>query len=42
VIVFVGIGLAGAIMRIRNAVWLAHKASDLFSELDVAGQLVSR
>ena len=43
VIVFVGIGLAGVIMLISYAVWLAHKASDLFSELDVlaerAGQL---
>jgi hypothetical protein len=43
VIVFVGIGLAGVIMLVSYAVWLAHKASDLFSELDVlavrAGQL---
>ena len=43
VIVFVGIGLAGLIMLISYAVWLAHKVSDLFSELDVlagrAGQL---
>jgi hypothetical protein len=35
VIVFAGIGLAGLIMLISYAVWLAHKASDLFSELDV-------
>jgi hypothetical protein len=35
VIVFVGIGLAGLIMLISYAVWLAHKASDLFSELDM-------
>jgi hypothetical protein len=35
VIVFVGIGLAGVIMLISYAVWLAHKASDLFSELDM-------
>ena len=35
VIVFVGIGLAGLIMLICYAVWLAHKASDLFSELDM-------
>jgi hypothetical protein len=35
VIVFVGIGLAGLIMLIGYAVWLAHKASDLFSELDM-------
>ena len=43
VIVFVGIGLAGLIMLISYAVWLAHKASDLFSELDMlavrAGEL---
>ena len=35
VIVFVGIGVAGLIMLISYAVWLAHKASDLFSELDM-------
>jgi hypothetical protein len=35
VIVFAGIGLAGAVMLICYAVWLAHKASDLFSELDM-------
>jgi hypothetical protein len=35
VIVFVGIGLAGLIMLTSYAVWLAHKASDLFSELDM-------
>jgi hypothetical protein len=35
VIVFAGIGLAGLIMLISYAVWLAHKASDLFSELDM-------
>jgi hypothetical protein len=43
VIVFVGIGLAGLIMLISYAVWLAHKTSDLFSELDMlavrAGEL---
>jgi hypothetical protein len=43
VIVFAGIGLAGLIMLISYAVWLAHKASDLFSELDMlatrAGEL---
>jgi hypothetical protein len=43
VIVFVGIGLAGLVMLISYAVWLAHKASDLFSELDMlavrAGEL---
>ena len=35
IIVFGSIGLAGAIMLISYAVWLAHKASDLFSELDM-------
>jgi hypothetical protein len=35
VIVFLGIGLAGLIMLISYAVWLAHKASDLFNELDM-------
>jgi hypothetical protein len=43
VIVFVGIGLAGLLMLISYAVWLAHKTSDLFSELDMiavrAGEL---
>ena len=43
VLVFAGIGLAGLIMLISYAVWLAHKASDLFSEIDVlavrAGEL---
>ena len=32
---FGSIGLAGAIMLICYAVWLAHKASDLFSELEM-------
>jgi hypothetical protein len=35
VVVFAGIGLAGLIMLISYAVWLAHKTSDLFSELDM-------
>jgi hypothetical protein len=35
VVVFVGIGLAGAIMLICYAVWLSHKASDLWSELEM-------
>jgi hypothetical protein len=35
VIVFGAIGLAGTIMLVCYAVWLAHKASDLFSELDM-------
>ncbi|MFV0428501.1 MAG: hypothetical protein ACK5KO_03595 [Arachnia sp.] len=34
---FVGIGLAGLVMVIAYAVWLAHKLSDLFSELEMLG-----
>jgi hypothetical protein len=35
VIVFVGIALAGLIMCICYAVWLAHKAADVWSEVDM-------
>jgi hypothetical protein len=35
VIVFVGIALAGLVMVICYAVWLAHKASDVWSELSI-------
>lgn len=35
VIVFGSIGLAGVVMLICYAVWLAHKASDLFSEVEM-------
>lgn len=35
VIVFVGIGLAGLLMLISYAVWLAHKASDLLDRKSV-------
>jgi hypothetical protein len=35
VFVFVGIALAGLIMLISYAVWLAHKTSDVMSELGV-------
>ena len=35
VIVFVGIALAGLVMLISYAVWLAHKASDVWSEVSV-------
>ena len=35
VIVFVGIALAGLVMLISYAVWLAHKASDVWSEVDM-------
>jgi hypothetical protein len=35
VIVFGGIALAGLVMLISYAVWLAHKASDVWSEVDM-------
>jgi hypothetical protein len=35
VFVFGGIALAGLVMLIAYAVWLAHKASDVLSELGV-------
>ena len=35
VFVFGGIALAGLVMLIAYAVWLAHKASDVFSEVKV-------
>jgi len=37
VFVFAGIALAGLIMLICYAVWLAHKTSDVMSELGVLG-----
>lgn len=37
VVVFGGIALAGAVMVVAYGVWLAHKASDLFSELEMLG-----
>lgn len=37
VIVFATIALAGLIMVISYAVWLAHKAADLFSEIEMLG-----
>ncbi len=37
VLVFGGIALAGLAMVIGYAVWLAHKAADLFSELEMLG-----
>lgn len=43
VLVFVGIGVAGLVAVVCFGVWLAHKASDVFSELaklgDQANQL---
>ena len=35
VIVFASIALAGVVMLICYAVWLAHKASDVWSEVDM-------
>jgi hypothetical protein len=44
VIVFGSIAVAGVVMLISYAIWLAHKASDVMSEvtllLDRTGQLV--
>ena len=36
--VFGGIALAGLVMVASYAVWLWHKASDLFSELEMLGK----
>lgn len=38
VLIFGGIALAGLITVASYAVWLAHKASDLFSELQMVGK----
>lgn len=38
VLVFGGVALLGAVTAISYAVWLAHKASDLFSEVRILGQ----
>ena len=38
VLVFGGIALAGLVMLIAYAVWLAHKASDVFSEVRVLAE----
>lgn len=38
VLIFGGIALAGRITVASYAVWLAHKASDLFSELQMLGK----
>ncbi|MCA0296797.1 MAG: hypothetical protein LCH96_16080 [Actinobacteria bacterium] len=37
VLVFGGIALGGLIMVASYAIWLWHKASDLFSELEMLG-----
>ena len=38
VLVFGGIALAGLVTLVAYAVWLAHKASDLFAEMRVLGK----
>lgn len=38
VIVFAAIGVAGLLMLIGYAIWLAHKTSDLFAEMKVLGK----
>ncbi|MBO0810829.1 MAG: hypothetical protein J2P23_02155 [Microlunatus sp.] len=38
VFVFGGIAVAGLIMLVGYAIWLAHKASDVFAELRVLGR----
>ena len=38
VLVFGLIALGGAVMGVSSAVWLWHKASDLFSELEMLGR----
>ncbi|MCC2593164.1 hypothetical protein LKO27_07035 [Tessaracoccus sp. OS52] len=38
VYVFLGIGLAGLVTAVSYAVWLAHKASDLYSEVRMLGR----
>ena len=37
VLIFGGIALAGLIMTVSYGIWLWHKASDLFSELEMLG-----
>lgn len=38
VLIFFLIGLGGLIMVVSYAVWLAHKASDVFSEIEMLGK----
>jgi len=40
VLIFAGIAVAGLIVAVSYAVWLWHKASDLFSEVEMLGQRV--
>ncbi|MEE9965275.1 MAG: hypothetical protein K4304_09320 [Propionicimonas sp.] len=41
VLLFGAIALGGLIMLVSYAVWLGHKAADLFSELEMLGQRVA-
>ncbi|WP_152364849.1 hypothetical protein [Microlunatus speluncae] len=36
--IFIGIAVGGLVMLVCFAVWLAHKASDVFAELRVLGE----
>ncbi|WP_203566673.1 hypothetical protein [Aestuariimicrobium ganziense] len=38
VFIFLGIAVGGLIMVISYAVWLAHKAADLGSEIEMLGK----
>lgn len=38
VLIFAGIALAGLITVVSYGVWLAHKASDVLSEIDMLGK----
>lgn len=38
VFIFGGIALLGAVSAVSYAVWLAHKASDLYSEVRMLGK----
>lgn len=40
VLIFAGIAVAGLVVAVSYAVWLWHKASDLFSEVEMLGQRV--
>lgn len=42
VILFVAIAAAGLLMLVGYAIWLAHKASDVFAELKVLGERSGR
>lgn len=42
VILFAAIAAAGLLMLVGYAIWLAHKASDVFAELKVLGERSGR